>query len=158
MSEPTDQPSDQPTDQPTDQFEQYERDVDDQLDPDQQLDLDQAFGDDEVDDALDVGYSPPEKPLGLDEVGVTAEEQERGETFEERVAQEIPDPNLASDLEAEPTEFVDDGEVGAERAGRLVAPDAGLAEDREKDLVAGDVGIDGGAASAEEAAVHIVEE
>ena len=41
-------------------------------------------------------------------------------------------------------------------AGRLVAPDQGLGEDVDKDLVGIDVGIDGAAASAEEAAMHIV--
>ena len=35
-------------------------------------------------------------------------------------------------------------------------PDEGLGEDLEKDLVGDDVGIDGAAASAEEAAVHVV--
>ena len=54
-------------------------------------------------------------------------------------------------------ELVDD-EVGGERSGRLVAPDEGAHEDEEKDLVATDVGIDGGAASAEEAAMHVVDE
>jgi hypothetical protein len=39
-----------------------------------------------------------------------------------------------------------------------VAEDAGLAPDDEKDLVADDVGIDGAAASAEEAAVHTIDE
>jgi hypothetical protein len=42
--------------------------------------------------------------------------------------------------------------------GRLVAPDEGAHEDTEKDLVAEDVGIDGAAASAEEAAMHVVPE
>ena len=46
--------------------------------------------------------------------------------------------------------------MGDQRAGRLVDLDEGLGEDTEKDLVADDVGIDGAAASAEEAAVHIV--
>lgn len=49
-----------------------------------------------------------------------------------------------------------DGEVGDLRAGRLVDIDEGLGEDVDKDLVGSDVGIDSGAASAEEAAVHIV--
>ena len=44
------------------------------------------------------------------------------------------------------------------RAGRLVAEDEGAHPDEEEDLVARDVGIDGGAASAEEAAVHVVED
>ena len=45
-----------------------------------------------------------------------------------------------------------------ERAGRLVAADEGVRTDTEKDLVAEDVGIDGAAAGAEEAAVHVVDD
>ena len=48
--------------------------------------------------------------------------------------------------------------AGAERAGRLVDPDQGAGSDTEKDLIASDVGIDGAGASAEEAAVHVVED
>ena len=44
------------------------------------------------------------------------------------------------------------------RAGRLVAPDQGFGEDAEAELVAEDVGISGGAASAEEVAVHIIDD
>ncbi len=44
------------------------------------------------------------------------------------------------------------------RAGRLVEPDEGLESDREKDMIAYDAGISGAGASAEEAAVHIVDE
>ncbi len=69
-------------------------------------------------------------------------------------AQEEPD----ADPYAEPAEDIDDGEVGTERAGRLVDPDEGFGEDTEKDLVGEDVGIDGAGASAEEAAVHVVED
>ncbi len=50
------------------------------------------------------------------------------------------------------------GEVGRERSGRLVDEDRGVGPDEEKDLVAEDVGIDGAAASAEEAAVHVIDE
>ena len=46
--------------------------------------------------------------------------------------------------------------MGAERAGRLVDPDQGYGEDTESELVGTDVGIDGAAASAEEAAVHVI--
>ena len=42
--------------------------------------------------------------------------------------------------------------------GRLVAPDEGSPFDLKEELVAVDVGIDGGAASAEEAAVHVVDD
>jgi hypothetical protein len=39
-----------------------------------------------------------------------------------------------------------------------VAPDAGFGEDVESELLGSDVGIDGGAASAEEAAIHVIED
>jgi len=44
------------------------------------------------------------------------------------------------------------------RSGRLVAPDEGAHEDDESNVFARDVGQDGGAASAEEAAVHVTDE
>lgn len=65
-----------------------------------------------------------------------------------------PDPYEAAALEGENVT----GEVGEERTGRLVAEDEGVAEDTEKDLVAEDVGIDGAGASAEEAAIHTIDE
>ena len=55
-------------------------------------------------------------------------------------------------------DWLGDGEVGNERSGRLVSPDEGLGEDDEQELVGEDVGIDGAAASAEEAAVHVIDE
>jgi hypothetical protein len=50
------------------------------------------------------------------------------------------------------------GEVGDRRSGRLMAPDEGSHEDVEKDLVAEDEGIDGAGASAEEAAMHTIDD
>lgn len=135
------------------------------------VDLDQAFGDDDVDQAVyDTGYSPPERPLGMTRFGTTNAEEEQGESLDQRLAQEMPDPNLASDLEASPSDENVDSvdntriededlvyrEVGDERAGRLFNPDERIGEDLEKDLLGTDVGIDEGAASAEEAAVHII--
>jgi hypothetical protein len=138
-------------------------------------DEDQPNGEDSLlgEDLLDTGYSPPEKPLGVNAFGTTAAEQAQGESLEQRLAEEEPDPTAAfDDPLAEPDtvggddpdaiaadeDFLGDAEVGGDRAGRLVAPDEGSREDAEKDLVAGDVGIDGGAASAEEAAMHVVDE
>jgi hypothetical protein len=68
------------------------------------------------------------------------------------------DEQQRSDEAERETEFPQRDEVGSVRAGRLVAPDWGFGEDEEAELVADDVGISGGAASAEEAAVHIIEE
>jgi nitroreductase len=109
---------------------------------------------------LDEGYSPPERPLAVDEWGTTAAEQRRGETLERRLAREVPEQtDLEGDeigdmigAEGEPMEE----EVGGPRAGRLVAPDEGAHSDTDAQLFARDVGIDSGAATAEEAAVHVV--
>jgi len=106
-----------------------------------------------VADALDEGYSPPEKYSPAQGFGNTAEEQVEGETLDMRLAQEEPE---VWETAAVDTENVDDGEVGAERAGRLMDPDQGLGPDLDKELVGLDAGIDAGAASAEEAAVHII--
>ena len=43
-------------------------------------------------------------------------------------------------------------------SGALHAEDEGRYEDEESELIAGDVGIDGGAASAEEAAMHLIDD
>jgi hypothetical protein len=123
------------------------------------IDLDETLGSDDVDGILDTGYSPPERPLGVNRFGTTVDEQEQGETLDQRLAQEIPDPALAvgDDDYEQPDEQADaSGQVGETRAGRLVDPDGGAEWDSEKDLVGRDVGIDAGAASAEEAAVHVI--
>jgi hypothetical protein len=123
----------------------------DTFDDGEGLDQDALF--DDPDETLDSGYSPPESYRG-EGFGTTADEALQGESLDERLRQEEPD----TDPYAEVGEDLDDGEVGTARAGRLVAPDEGFGEDTEKDLVGEDVGIDGAAASAEEAAVHVVEE
>lgn len=111
----------------------------------------------DVEDELDRGYSPPEKPSAGQRFGNTPYEEATGETLEQRVAQEVPEPDPYVEA-ARADDDLDDGEVGDARAGRLVDPDAGFGEDTEQALVGDDVGIDGGAASAEEAAVHVVED
>ena len=101
-----------------------------------------------VDDILDEGYSPPEK----------WKEPRDHESLDELLSEEEPDPAVQIGDDVDPgSDFSEDEVVGDRRAGRLVAPDEGVDEDDESDLLARDVGIDGGAASAEEAAVHIVD-
>ncbi len=116
-------------------------------------------------DPHDEGASPPERPLAVEHEGTTPREQYEGESLDQRLAEEEPDPALTGSAAADDNGIGDlpggageprDDEVGDGRAGRLVAPDEGAHEDEEKDLLAQDVGIDGAAASAEEAAVHIV--
>ncbi|MBE7325373.1 hypothetical protein IEQ44_11980 [Nocardioides sp. Y6] len=108
---------------------------------------------------LDEGYSPPEKWSAAQGYGNTPREEAEGESLDQRLRQEEPEPDpYAEAAQLEDVENIDDGEVGDTRAGRLVDPDRGIGEDTEKDLVGDDVGIDGAGASAEEAAMHIIEE
>jgi len=139
------------TDGPIDFDAQDNRDESEVLD---QLQPDDTLVDRGVDDVLDEGYSPPEKWSAGEGFGTTPDEALEGETLDQRVAQEVPDVDPYADVDPE----VYDDEVGDERSGRLVAPDEGLGEDTEKALVGDDVGIDGAAASAEEAAVHVVDD
>jgi hypothetical protein len=121
----------------------------------------EGLGDPDVDDELDRGYSPPEKWSAAEGYGNTPWEEEHRETIDQRIEQEVPEQDpyeAAAQADVDDVDQLDDGEVGAERAGRLVAPDEGLAQDTEADLVGDDVGIDGAAASAEEAAVHVVDD
>ncbi|MFF5705232.1 DUF5709 domain-containing protein [Streptomyces sp. NPDC012794] len=125
------------------------------------LDLQNAVDERTYDAMLDEGYSPPERPLGVTKPGITAAEQREGESLDQRLAQEVPDVGEAEgdgigDLPGGEGEALD-REVGTGRAGRMVAPDDGAHPDTVAELTAEDVGIDGGAASAEEAAVHVVE-
>ena len=111
-----------------------------------------------VEDLLDEGYSPPERRPATHDVGTTGEELREGETWEQRLAQEEPEVDPYERAETEPPTKAWSGETEQPRAGRLVAPDEGAHVDSEKDEVAFDAGIDGGAASAEEAAMHITDE
>ncbi len=123
----------------------------DQLQPQDSLD------DRGVDDVLDEGFSPPERPRGVTAKGNTAEEQREGETFDERERQQEPDvfDDIVYEDESDLVDGPVSGEVGERRAGRLIAPDEGRSEDVDAELVAFDEGIDGAGASAEEAAVHV---
>lgn len=145
------------SDDPTTDAESYgDYSVDDE---DQPMEGDSLVDDGEltdVDDELDRGYSPREDWSAGQRFGNTPYEEATGETLEQRVAQEVPEPDPYA--ETGDVEDIDDGEVGDRRAGRVVDPDEGFGTDTEKDLVGDDVGIDGGAASAEEAAVHVVDE
>ena len=126
------------------------------------------------DDPLDRGVVPPERWSGDIRRG---DQGGQGESLDELLAEEEPDDTLElteDELEIddeEPEDLYADEDAGDEdvdglllddgpdpRAGRLVAEDEGAHPDEEEDLVARDVGIDGGAATAEEAAMHVVEE
>jgi hypothetical protein len=114
------------------------------------------------DDPLDQGIAPPDRWSAGEGFGTTAAEEQEGETLDQLLAEEEPEPDPYSEEERDPSgdedRRADDlfGDAAPEaRAGRLVAEDEGAHADAEPDLVARDVGIDAGAASAEEAAVHV---
>ena len=144
---------------------------DDQLQPDDTLD--DKYDEPGHEDMLDGGYNPPDRPRGSMAWGVTAWEESQEETIEQRIKQEIPDPDSAYGAPDNESGLDDDADMlggddpdaipadddfvgdGGRQVGRLVAPDEGFGEDDEKDEVAEDVGFDGGVASPEESAMHI---
>jgi hypothetical protein len=126
---------------------------------------------------------PPERWSAGIRYGTTEEEQAEGESLDQLLAEEEPDDTLEltedeledDEEDEEDEEDVEESEADEDagdedvdglllddgpdpRAGRLVAEDEGAHPDEEEDLVATDVGIDGGGATAEEAAMHVVEE
>lgn len=126
------------------------------LEPEESLDSEETGID------LDEGYSPPESPRELRAWGLTAREARTHESLARRLARELPDVTDQWDGDGIGDSADGDGEpidrqVGDMRAGRLVAVGVDPA-DPSSDYRAIDVGIDGGAASAEEAAIHIIVE
>jgi hypothetical protein len=112
------------------------------------------------DDPLDQGYAAPDRWSAGEGFGTTSAEERAGESLDQLLAEEEPEPDPYAD-EPEDVNEADEAPLegpAAARAGRLVAEDEGAHPDEEPDLVARDVGIDAGAASAEEAAVHEVDE
>ena len=110
-------------------------------------------------DVLDEGYSPPDRAWELNDYGLTAREAAEHESLNGRLARELPDIMIpdgdglgdASDTDGE----LYDNEAGTARSGRLIDVEATGEIDDYAYLYAVDIGCDGGAASAEEAAVHI---
>ncbi|GAA3392015.1 DUF5709 domain-containing protein [Cryptosporangium minutisporangium] len=122
------------------------------LDPADSLD-----DDDLRSDLLDRGIDAGDRYRASDRFGTTAAEQARGESLEQLLAEEEPDVSAEFDDEDEDVP-ADLGSSPQTRAGRLVQPDEGSHEDQDSEVYARDAGIDGGGASAEEAAVHLVDE
>lgn len=123
----------------------YSLDDEDQLQPEDTLVGDR--------DPLDVGYQTADRLQGTTAWGTTAEEERTDETIEQRIKQEVPDPDSAygapdneSGMDVDPRIGGDDPDSiparadwygeSAQRATRLVAPDEGQGEDTEKDMIA----------------------
>jgi Family of unknown function (DUF5709) len=144
----------------------YDPDGEDAEEASLRLEPDDVLEDVSDDDVLARGYVPEDRPWAVDDWGTTDLEEEEGENLDGRLAREVPDGSAdddegdgIGDLPGGEGELRDD-EVGDDRAGRLAETDAGSESrpDVEPDLEAFDEGVDGGAASAEEAAVHVVDE
>jgi hypothetical protein len=133
--------------------------IDDAQDPAEALD----------DDELGEDY-PPEEPLGVDEYGTTHAEERFDEPLEERIRREQPEVRATHGEPDPPAVLVDpdptdsitgDGTVTAEAAG---GPDDDIGAIDVDDSVAGDPTLRDVATereasvSAEEAAVHVVDE
>ena len=134
------------------------------------LDASDTLDGDPGDDPLDRGVAAPQRWSAAIRHGSTAEEQQAGESLDQLLAEEEPD--VTGEEDDEPIgDIAGDEDAGDEdvdglllddgpdpRSGRLVAEDEGAHPDEEADLVARDAGIDGGAATAEEAAMHVVDD
>jgi hypothetical protein len=64
-------------------------------------------------DPYDAGWTPPERPLGVEHTGVTAAERQAGETLDERLSEEQPDTVL-EELEALESDEGDGEDGGAD--------------------------------------------
>jgi hypothetical protein len=92
-------------------------------------------------DGLDAGYSPPDRPYLAEEDEVTARGMREGGSLDERLRSERGD---------EP--------VDTDRSGRIELAGEGAALETPDAMDGVDLGIDGGAAAAEEAAVHTTDD
>jgi hypothetical protein len=124
------------------------------------LDASDTLDDDRTGDPLDTGIVAADHWTAANRFGTTAAEERAGESLAQLLAQEEPDIDryaaVADDEDED--ELTRRGYDREARTGRLVADDEGLGEDQQAEAVAWDVGIDGGAASAEEAAIHLVDD
>lgn len=117
------------TDDPQDQAETLDEDVVD--------DVEDRTGD-EYGEGLP--RYPPDRPLGVNTVGVTAVEEDAGESFAER------------SLREEPDDAAEAGRDGGSGVGQLVEPNP-MSEDREERAVAD--AVPGGGQGPEESALHV---
>jgi hypothetical protein len=114
---------------------------------DKQLDPSDTLTGDDTQDPLDAGYTVPDRESHSWR-GDTEVEAARGESLTDHLAEEEPEV-----WDAEVDEAAADP-----RAGRLVAPDEGAHERVEDELLASDKGRAGYGSSAEEAAMHVVDD
>jgi hypothetical protein len=145
------------------EYDETDRDLGDWelIEDEGSLSTSDTLDDDAVEDALDTGIVAADKWSGANRFGTTPEEEREGESLDARLAEEEPDIALddgEGDDDNDEDELIRRGFEVDPRAGRLYAEDEGLGPDEETDAVAFDAGVDAGAATAEEAAVHLVDD
>ncbi|MEV4811658.1 DUF5709 domain-containing protein [Micromonospora avicenniae] len=122
------------------------------------LDASDTLDGDRIADPLDTGIAAADHWSGANRYGTTPAEERAGESLEQLLAEEEPDIDPYAEVVDDEDELIRRGYEQDPRAGRLVAYDEGLSDDEEPDSVAWDAGIDAGGASAEEAAIHLVDD
>ncbi|WP_144122960.1 DUF5709 domain-containing protein [Catellatospora sichuanensis] len=130
----------------------------DAVEDDGVLDASDTLDGDPVTDPLDTGVAPADRWSGANRFGTTPAEALAGESLEQHLAEEEPDIDPYAEVADDEDELIRRGYEREPRAGRLVADDQGFGEDEQAESIAWDVGIDGGGASAEEAAMHVVDD
>jgi Family of unknown function (DUF5709) len=123
------------------------------------------------DDPLDRGVATPERWSSAMRFGSTGAEQAAGESIDQLIAEEEPDLGTGVDDERsdlgwdenatdQDIDRLQHGDGPDPRTGRLTVEDEGdydaASFPRDDELVARDAGVDGGGATAEEAAVHVI--
>ena len=121
------------------------------------LDTSDTLDDDRVADPLDTGVAAADRWAGANRFGTTPAEARAGESVEQLLAEEEPDVDPYAETADDEDELIRRGYEREVRAGRLAADD-GFGADEQADAVAWDAGVDGGGASAEEAAMHLVDD
>jgi hypothetical protein len=136
----------------------------DDVEDDGVLDASDTLDSGPVNDPLDAGIEPADRWSWATRYGTTAAEQHAGEPLDQKLAEEEPDIDPYAEAGDDEDELTRRGYETEPRSGRLVAADPSVdvdgpgGEDTEPDAVAWDAGVDGGGASAEEAAVHLVDD
>ncbi len=86
-------------------------------------------------DLLDEGFSPPQRPLAVEDTGTTDREQHSGESLDQRLARERPDlqspPDEGTESFADGANELFDLEPGGSRFGRPAGPDGGAGSRRD---------------------------
>lgn len=123
------------------------------VDDEDQLQAEDTLDDRGVEDVLDEGVGTSQRWSSAQGFGNTEAEQREGASLERQLGWEEPETSTDEWTgEWDPEEESADEPPGDARSGRLVA------DSDSDDRFVSDVGIDGAGASAEEAAMHVIDE